>query len=271
MLQKLSSFGCATSAVAILALAGCSDVIGLERGIAATSCTSSRECAPHQTCRNDSCWSKCGGDEECGESETCHDGICLLGECVPGDRQCAGLTPQACNNEQRWVDLDERCEMACDRGKCIRRPSCDFDQTCGDEQNSCCLADAIPGGTFELPYDDMDTRVSVQIEVEPFALDRFEVTITKSSRFNPMTTDTRIAEGLGSYRADSTPPKNRGVKSIVAASAISLAVGMTVGYAIGSKHGPVTMIPCDESKCDTLAAYLGCANPSCRNTQCGCF
>ena len=116
-----------------------------------------------------------GADCELG----CVDGRCL--ECAEDERTCDDKVPLACENGF-WVP-DEACPSYCLEGTCRTPPSCLGDLKCGDDE-SCCSAHEVPGGTFARRFDDEVEHDYVDpATVSTFLLDEFEVTVGRFRNF----------------------------------------------------------------------------------------
>lgn len=122
-----------------------------------------------QSCGADGRWV----DEAC--ASVCRDGACT-GVCVPGSRQCRGLTPQRCDDQGAWVDDGAACASACESGVCSGACT-DGDTQCasGEEVQRC--TDGAWGQSTACPFacmsDDCggecrpgDTRCAGTREIE---------------------------------------------------------------------------------------------------------
>ena len=194
---------------ALLLAASCSDALGLVPGELSGQCELDDNCAPDEICRKRFCLKLCSDDDDCQRSESCTNAACLpIGDrCLPGDKRCRdNVVPQVCTDKWQWEDAGKECTRGCIEGTCTRRPSCDYDQACGENGVSCCLSDNIEGGTFEKPYEVTDSPASLQVTVKPFALDRFEVTVSRFRSF------------LAEFGANTAPEEGDGRVDGVAAS-----------------------------------------------------
>ncbi len=171
--------------IAILGASGCSGLLDLEPGrIPGSGCETSNECAPGDACFERTCLTSCRSEQDCTIDATCESGVCIPAgdHCLRGRRRCNGLQPESCSDTGFWIEESEPCSMACApaTGKCWFPPSCINDPGCQNGGVTCCAADAIPGGTFAMPYTVKNEPHEIVVEVKPFAIDRFEVT---GSRF----------------------------------------------------------------------------------------
>jgi formylglycine-generating enzyme required for sulfatase activity len=168
-------------------LGGCSGVLGLTPGSASQGqCDNERDCAPDEKCHKSHCLPKCEASSDCDADERCEDGACSpTGDrCLSGDRRCHESIPQECTDDGDWNDIEVKCPMACQAGKCIVPNSCTENPTCGESGASCCESLEVPGGTFELEYQGRAIGSStIERSVEAFSLDRFEVTVARFYQF----------------------------------------------------------------------------------------
>jgi formylglycine-generating enzyme len=149
----------------------------------------------------------CEGSGECREGEQCVLGRCEpLGCQEPGETLCSGLTVKQCGDDGQWT-VREECSARCELGACKPPPSCDSIALC-PEGVSCCKADVVEGGSFELRYaygqpsgsERQYMQDRVERRVRTFALDRFEVTVSRFRRFVDGFGATRRPEpGAGAY------------------------------------------------------------------------
>ncbi|WP_437653086.1 formylglycine-generating enzyme family protein [Sorangium sp. So ce1182] len=84
----------------------------------------------------------------------------------------------------------------CSGGTCVIPPSCiDLAATCGPgEDESCCAASAVTGGTFNRGNDPVNPAT-----VSGFLLDRFEVTVGRFRKFVAAYPGSRPAAGAGRH------------------------------------------------------------------------
>jgi formylglycine-generating enzyme required for sulfatase activity len=152
------------------ALSGCQQLLGLREGQPYTA--------------------GCAAASDCGEGQQCSYGVCEPTRCEQaGETRCSGLTVRRCDDGGSWREI-ETCDAACEYGACKAPASCDSIALCRDG-SSCCKADVVEGGPFELRYafgqPSVDGLQYMQARVErlvpPFALDRFEVTVSRFRRF----------------------------------------------------------------------------------------
>jgi formylglycine-generating enzyme len=193
------------AAALYLTLGACADILDLRPGAAEpATCSTSRQCAPSAVCFEHRCLRACVRDVDCDEDEHCERGACLpdgVVHCFPGRLRCSGLQLQACAENEAWMDMGEVCEDACASGKCITPPSCESAPGCSGRDSTCCAGDSIPGGSFELPNMPMGKQSSLDVTVDAFSLDRFEVTNGRFRHF----LDAYNQSGLPDEGAGSSP------------------------------------------------------------------
>jgi formylglycine-generating enzyme required for sulfatase activity len=182
-----------------------------EHGCYAGECT---ECAPQQDLRCDPknalqpqvCtvegeWANDPGQNEGGPcAYLCEKGKCG-GECVPEQGvKCEGLSPFTCSREAKWTKQQD-CTHICRAGACDTPHSCTSTSLCS-EGNSCCRADAVPGGVF-LRQSWYDSAVDLHATVAPYQIDRFEVTVGRFRKWLEAYADARPSNGDGANPANS--------------------------------------------------------------------
>lgn len=155
----------------------------------------------------------CGLGEDCNVDSDCQTNACVNDQCAvckPGAKSCSGVTPRLCSSDGTWAN-QTNCSGTtpiCQGGNCVQcnngstrscgncdlgtqscsnnswgncqndhiGPSCDNTPTCGSDNESCCKAEWVDGGTY--------TRgTGYNATVSGFCLDKFEITVGRFREF----------------------------------------------------------------------------------------
>lgn len=152
---------------------------------------------------------QCASDADCGAEQRCERLQCRSLRCSEvGREQCNGLQLERCAETGVW-ETKQVCDAACSDGACRRPRSCAEQPKCADN-TSCCKTIDIPEQTFRMSYvfepESTESAVEVQQSVERhvrrFALDRFEVSVSRFYAFIvDYDADGRPEAGAGAHPA----------------------------------------------------------------------
>jgi formylglycine-generating enzyme len=145
-----------------------------------------------QICDKNGHWVINGEEADDACPEFCAAGKCT--ECENGDKRCTVCAGDAADCDTNlpqtcvagvWTNDKKSCAQYCQgEGECVTAPSCDptntHRTTCKDAV-SCCKSFLVPGGPFTRFAEDSD--VALPTKVEPFLLDKFEVTVGRFRQF----------------------------------------------------------------------------------------
>jgi formylglycine-generating enzyme len=146
----------------------------------------------------------CGSDGVCTGAGTC-------GQCLPASKRCNGGVPESCDASFLWQP-GAACAGStpeCELGLCkpATGPSCStLAKSCGAaEDQSCCAADEITGGTFSRSYDGVTyANAGWTAAISGFWLDRYEVSVGRFRAFVQSGTSTQTSPpstGSGAHPA----------------------------------------------------------------------
>lgn len=112
----------------------------------------------------------------------CQAGMCLFGDCMPGQTECVGNQMRTCSMSGQW-EAPQTCPVdmpVCAGGACAEPRSCmGLPKTCGPMGNeSCCASPIVPGGTY-----NRINNPAYPATVSEVRLDRFEVTVGRFRKF----------------------------------------------------------------------------------------
>lgn len=147
----------------------------------------------------------CESDRDCTSSDSCVAGSCRPEECEPGAQACSGQVELTCGADRTWIH--KTCDTMCKFGSCEDPRSCEQIAACAGNI-SCCKMDRVDGGSFDMRYaygqlSDSGRQYKqdqVQRAVRTFALDHFEVTVSRFRRFvDGYGKDRQPAPGAGAY------------------------------------------------------------------------
>jgi formylglycine-generating enzyme len=119
-------------------------------------------------------------EAEAGACEhACESGHCVDTCGASGERTCSALVSGlelSCQGGvwRQGLTCPQRCA---DGSGCVLLPSCTADPRCGPDRESCCATRDVPGGDFTRA--SADPLSTVDAHVEPFTMDRFEVTASR--------------------------------------------------------------------------------------------
>jgi formylglycine-generating enzyme len=119
-----------------------------------------------------------------GKCTECEDGEKRCTVCENDAVGCDTNLPQTCVAGV-WTNDKKSCAQYCQgEGECVTAPSCDAlntDRTTCKDGVSCCKSFLVPGGQYT--RFDEDSDVPLPTNVDPFFLDKFEVTVGRFRQF----------------------------------------------------------------------------------------
>jgi formylglycine-generating enzyme len=201
-------------AYAVLALAGCKEILGDVGDASCTEC----DAAVEGSLSNDGATipvdaGPMDANEEAALKDVCADaaldgdsaaevadgpdvatdtGPAQEAGCALGATRCdeTGATVEECEADGGWQSRP--CPAFCENGACQMPPSCGTGTevlACGSNADeSCCQSRTVPGGTFYRSYDGLTDNgtaygMNYPATVSPFELDVFEVTVSRFRSF----------------------------------------------------------------------------------------
>jgi formylglycine-generating enzyme required for sulfatase activity len=113
---------------------------------------------------------------------TCAGGACAVDACEAGWGNCDSDVSNGCETDtQRSNTHCGRCGAACGAGQmCVGGGCVAAQRSCPDASEAGCGMEYVPGGTFAM---NLGSEVQDRITVNPFAVDRFEVTVRRFRRY----------------------------------------------------------------------------------------
>lgn len=116
---------------------------------------------------------------------TCTDGNCSVERCEAGYSNCNSIVGDGCETSLNSPTSCGACGRTCETGICMRA-SCLTQRSCPIAGERGCGLTAIMGGSFAMGSADVDVSYGAPVgpvRVSDFAVDSFEVTVSRFRRF----------------------------------------------------------------------------------------